>query len=647
MCGIAGNWGALSGQAARRSVETMLDAMRHRGPDGRGVVEFAGGAVGMVRLALVDLSERGQQPMWSPDRQVAIVFNGEMYNFREERVRLEAKGYRFASATDTEVVLALYLEDPVDFTARLRGMYGLAILDWRASGPDATPELVLARDPFGIKPLYVAAVGDGVVFASELRGLLASGLVPRELDREGLCCYLEHGCLIQPRTMITGVRMVDAGTIERYGAGMRREVRRFEALPPAAPRDESLAEAAARLRAALEDSVALHAFADAPVGAFLSGGVDSTGIVAMMRPRLNRLRTFCLSFPDQPDLDESAHAEDAARRFDCEHLTVPVTGPEVGDVFPAFVASLDQPSADGFNTWLVSRAAAREVKGVLSGLGGDEWFAGYPVARRMAWSEHGFAGRITAATAAVVGRAALLLPRGRIRRRWLELSSWRSPLSLWARSHTAFTPEETGLLVGRTLSPEQIEERLIAAIREDLAPDLTEESAIGLAGLLDARVYMQSQLLRDSDATSMAHSLELRVPLVDRAVVRFSRSCLDGYKLKPDGGSGHHYEESGAKSVLRRALEDLLPPEIDHRPKRGFALPYRPWLRGPLWPLAEEALSPEAVRRRGLLDPAAVARVVEDARRDLPGAVYPRAWALVVLELWCREVLDRPSEAVA
>ena len=329
MCGIAGIWSS-SAAEPEAQVRAMLGAMSHRGPDGSGKMAWPGGAAGMVRLALVDLSERGQQPLWSPDGRVAILFNGEMYNFRAERRRLEGE-FPFRSSTDSEVVLALYLERGPAFVEVLRGMFALAILDWREAGEDGPPKLLLARDRFGIKPLYVAESADGgITFASEIKGLLASGRVAPELDPEGVASFLRHGFLVQPRCIVRGVRMLGAGTVEIHAVGQPAKRERFGQLPPAQARVESLSEAAKRLRAVLEESVALHAFADAPVGAFLSGGVDSTGIVALMLRHLPRLRTYSLGWADGGAADETAEAEATARRLGCEHTSVLVQGREVG-----------------------------------------------------------------------------------------------------------------------------------------------------------------------------------------------------------------------------------------------------------------------------------------------------------------------------
>ena len=622
----------------------MLAAMGHRGPDGRGSLNFAGGAAGAVRLALVDLSERGLQPLWSSDHRVAILFNGEIYDHAAERARLAAGGYPFQSTTDTEVVLALYLEQGLHFVDRLRGMFTVALLDWRDAPPDGPPAVVLARDPLGIKPLYLAQPGGPsgpFLFASELRSLLASGLLPRAIDPEALLDYLAIGFVLQPRSILAGVRMLERGSLLRLAPDGSREERVFWRMPPAEPSGETLDQAAARLRSVLDESVRLHALADAPVGAFLSGGVDSTGVVSLMVRNNPRLRTYTVRLPDVPDADESELALAASRALGCEPTVVEVTGRDACRLLPRFAGELDQPSNDGLNTWVVSRAAARDVKGVLSGLGGDEWFAGYPVTRRMArfasgaGRVHRLAGRISAVLRPAVPE------NGRLGRRLEELSARANAFATWLDDHRVFGYSAARRLLAAPGPADDSGgvERLLPVA----GPDWWRESPVGLSCLLDVGAYMGCQLLRDADAVSMAQSLELRVPLVDVQVAEFARSCPDAYKLAPGGGAGFEYGSSGAKRVLLHALRDVLPADIARRPKRGFALPYDHWARHELAPLVEETCSREAVGARGLLEPDAVAHLAADRSPSRRWHGWPQAWAVMILELWCRAVLDAPA----
>jgi asparagine synthase (glutamine-hydrolysing) len=647
MCGIAGIWHAANVADARSHLSAMLDAMVHRGPDGRGMMEYPGGAAGMVRLALVDLSERGQQPMWTEDRRVAILFNGEMYNFREERERLEKSGFRFRSTTDTEVVLNLFVEGGIDFVDRLRGMFAVAIFDWRKSGPDQPPTLVLVRGHFGIKPLYVAqANGDprSVVFSSEIRALLASGLVARSVDRQAMAEYLSSGFIWQPRTIISGVRMMEPGTLEIYVPGQSVRVERFWRLPPYNPRHETLDEAAERLREVLDESIRLHALADAPVGAFLSGGVDSTAIVGLMRKHVSDLRTFTLRFPEFPGADECQEAAEAAELLEVRNQVIDVTGSDVAESLPRFASDLDQPSADGINTWLISRAASKEVKGVLSGLGGDEWFAGYPVTRRMSRYFNTPLGWTQSAAAHLAAAVVDLVPQGPLRRRIANLAARRTPLSTWCHTHSVFDWNEVRRSLGLQQKEAEREHHLEEALSR-VNPEWRHETAVGLSFLLDTRVYMINQLLRDSDATSMAHSLELRVPFVDLHVVDFTRSCFDHHKLLPDGGMGDDYIQSGSKRVLIHAVRDVLPLSVARRPKRGFVVPTHRWLKSALAPLVEETCRPEAIARRGLIDPRLTVGCWKAFTDGRYSAVKHEIWVLMMFELWCREVLDPATTA--
>jgi asparagine synthase (glutamine-hydrolysing) len=642
MCGIVGIWNVRHPRPLA-AVESMLDAIKHRGPDGQGTLAYEGGAAGMARLALVDLSDRGLQPIWSDDRRVAILYNGEVYNFRDERDRLEKSGFRFRTTTDTEVVLNLYIERGIRFTERLRGMYALAIFDWRNTAPGLLPELVLARGPLGIKHLYLAHPnGDPnqVVFSSEIRGMLASGLVAPEVSREALAGYLAHGFVTQPSTMISGVRMLEPGTVERYAPNEAMRSVRFWQMPPYKPRSETLDAAAERLRGVLDESVRIHAMADAPIGAFLSGGVDSTGVVALMRKHVADLRTYTLRFPDLHSNDEVEQARAAAASYDCRHTVVDVTSKDVCAALPRFAGELDQPSNDGLNTWLVSRAAAREVKGVLSGLGGDEWFAGYPVTRRMARYANSASGRALAVAGQLAYAVSPWLPAGRVRDRAENLATRRSALATWAQTHSVFRYEAARRAVG--LEADRVEQTtLLCEVLDREEHSWRQETPIGLSCLLDTRVYMIGQLLRDSDASSMAHSLELRVPLVDQRIAEFSRTCLDRYKLDTDGGTSNQYGGSGAKRVLIHALRDVLPPSIFSRPKMGFVLPYQAWMRGEAASLVAETCGDESVGRRGLIDPEFAESMVRAAKAGKPGAAYPSLWTLMILELWCRAVIDK------
>ncbi len=638
MCGIAGVIGGSTDYSPH--LANMMRAMAHRGPDGQGTLTFDGGAVGAVRLALVDLSDRGLQPIWSPDKRVAVIFNGEMYNHAAERERLAANGYPFRSSSDTEVVLALYLERGLDFVHHMRGMYALAILDWRESIPGGRPKVILARDPFGIKPLYFCrpeGPSGPLVFASELRTLLASGLIKPEIDREGLIDYLAVGFVLQPRTILAGVKMLERGSLLEFSPVGEITQKTFWSMPPFNPMPETLDHAAERLRSVLEESVALHAMADVPVGAFLSGGVDSTGMVGLMIRRNPRLRTYTLRFPDLPGRDEADKATAFAASLGCDHTVADVTSTEVRDLVPRFAAEIDQPSVDGLNTWLISRAAARDVKSVISGLGGDEWFAGYPSARVVRNFSSG-SGRVYVLPAKVARAIRGLAPQSPLARRLDGLASKAHSITTWIDCHRVFGYLVGGQLVGSTR--ESGDQDGVERVLQLIDPTWRNASPVGLSSLLDVDVYMGCQLLRDSDATSMASSLELRVPLVDIKVAEFAQSCAEEFKLGDAKLNGYEYGKSGSKRVLIHALRDILPPDILNRPKQGFGLPFAHWGKGGLASLLQETCSRETVTARGLLDPDLLTTVAGSQRY---WSTFPQAWSLMILELWCRNIIDDPK----
>ena len=635
MCGIAGVIGGSTDYSPH--LADMMRAMAHRGPDGQGTLAFDGGAAGAVRLAFVDLSDRGQQPIWSPDRRVAILFNGEMYNHMAERESMTARGYPFQSFSDTEVVLALYLEHGLDFVQHMRGMYAVAIFDWRESILGGQPKLILARDPFGIKPLYFSrpeGPKGPLLFASELRTLLASGLITPEIDREALIDYLAVGFVMQPRTILAGVKMLEKGSLLEFRPGGETTQQKFWTMPPFNPIQETIEQSAERLRSVLEESVALHAMADVPVGAFLSGGVDSTGMVGLMIKRNPRLRTYTLRFPDLPNADEAERATAFAATLGCDHTVADVTSREVRDLVPRFAAEIDQPSTDGFNTWLISRAAARDVKGVISGLGGDEWFAGYASARVLRdFSSGPKRGYVFPARVARAIRD--LAPQSGLARRLDGLSTKAHSITTWIDCHRDF-----GYFVARQLvtggTERNGDQDGVQRVLQLIEPTWKNSSPVGLSCLLDVNVYMGCQLLRDSDATSMASSLELRVPLVDLRVAEFAQSCAEEFKLGNGELNVNEYTKSGSKRILIHALRDILPPDIASTPKRGFGLPFAHWVNNDLASLITETCSRETVIARGLLDPDLLTRLTNSGRWSL----WPHAWSLMIFELWCRSVID-------
>jgi asparagine synthase (glutamine-hydrolysing) len=617
MCGIAGIVGYRdAAPVAKQEVEALRDEQRHRGPDDAGLWTSADGCVGFGhrRLAIVDLSPLGHQPMLSADGRYAITFNGEIYNFRDLRRELEASGHRFQSSSDTEVLLHGYREWGLALLERLRGMYAFGLYDAQRR------ETLLARDPLGIKPLYVADDGRRVAFASEvqaLRRVTGDG----GLDPEGLASYLLWGSIAAPRTLHRGIRAlppacwlrIRAGRIEGPTAFWRLEDEfgRSGAGRPEAAQEE--------LRAALLDSVRHHMVSDVPVGAFLSGGVDSSALVGLMTEvGAAAVRSVTLSL-DVPELDESGLARCAAELYRSDHHEVPIRIEGVRQRMRDAVGALDQPSIDGINTYFVSQAAAQTgLKVAVSGVGGDELFGGYasfervPRIRRLHARLSGWPGGERFARAGAAGLARL--PRGR---RLAKLSR-----------ALAFGGDDTGAYVAERglFAPWEVRELLAPELAEaveacDPVVELRERVRAGelpeaeRVCALEFRQYLQMQLLRDTDAVAMRHSLEVRTPLVDRDLLRAA------LRVPPE------LRRAGpAKRALRESPRPPVPPALWRRRKQGFTLPFERWLR--TGGLALEA--PE----HPWLRPAGVRRVIEDFQRGR--VTWARPWALLVV----REFLD-------
>lgn len=626
MCGI---WGAVN-IADREMAERAAYALRHRGPDDHGAYvasEPTPVALVNTRLAIIDLSPGGHQPMSTPDGRYWIVYNGEMYTYREVRRELEALGHAFRSDSDTEVILHAYAAWGEACLEHLRGMFAFAIWD--------TAEAVLfaARDRLGIKPLYYTlqqAEGETrFAFASELKALIASGVITPRLNYTALHHYLSFYAVPAPHTILEGVEMLPPGHFLTYQEG-RLKVRQYWSPPPGEPLDISEEEAAAHLRALLEESIRLRMIADVPVGAFLSGGIDSSAVVALMtRATGERLKTFSIGFGDEgKQIDERSAARLLADHYGTDHTEVIVSGRQVRDELPAIIRAMDQPTGDGLNTYLVSQATAKHVKVALSGLGGDELFAGYPQFRMFQQADRASRvwNRLPKALRGAARRTASLAAPARRALTWLD----GGLLARYERVRILYDEQAkialyTPAAMGRLAAPEPSTAYLARYIHPAERHSLAQLTRLELCG------YMANTLLRDTDATSMAHSLEVRVPLIDHKLVEFAVRLPPHLKLRNGRG----------KWILIRALRDILPQEVLTRPKRGFEMPVAAWMRGELREVLDDVFSPESVRRRGLFDYTAVRAVYE---QFLAGrAPYLRAWSLAVLELWMRHFLDGAS----
>ena len=614
MCGICGLVAAeREGAPDLEAVARMSARLVHRGPDDDGL--FAEGPVALAarRLSIIDL-DHGHQPIENEDRSAVVVQNGEIYNYRELKRELEGKGHRFATDCDTEVLVHLYEEHGEGFVERLRGMFAIALWDKRRR------RLLLARDRFGIKPLYYRRAGGGLAFASELKAMLELPGFSREIDPRAVSAYLAFNSIPAPLTIFAEARKLPPGYLLTWEGGEVRQRRYARPGPPAGGlRGGSIDGLAAELREVLDDSVRAHLVADVPVGVLLSGGVDSGGLAALASAHAGEpLRTFSIGF-EEAGFDELSRARLVAERYGTDHHEL-ILRPDAVELLPRLVEAFDEPFGDSsaLPTYIVSELAAGEVKTALSGEGGDELFGGYytyvadllarrigrlaPLARPLAEALPSRADRVGFDYKAKrFARAAALPPLER-HHGWKESFPAQTRAGLAGAHASAWDP--------------------LDLYRERYAET---EGAEPLARMqdLDLGIYMVDDLLVKTDRLSMAHSLELRVPFLDPRVAEFAFSLPT--KMKVRG-----FEK---KRLLRRALAPLLPREIVQGRKQGFSIPIAAWLRGPLEPFAREVLAPGAVGRQGLLDPAAVTPILDrhvSGREDLSRQI----WGLMALTLW-------------
>jgi len=644
MCGIAGIVGP-EGGAESEVIRRMVDAMHHRGPDDSGFERMVAGSsecwLGSARLSIIDLSRLGHMPMVDDVSGNWITFNGEVYNHPELRRELEAKGERFVSRTDTEVVLRLYRLEGEAFLRRLRGMFAFAL--WDASAR----ELLLARDRAGKKPLYYVRPTPGtLLFASEVRTLLASGRVDRKLDQKGLEVYLANGFLVSPSTLIDGVRGLLPGHSMRVDAlGVLKESKPY--WRPRSAREMVFASASDEIegiREEFRESSRRRLISDVPLGIFLSGGMDSSAILGALGPEAADLRTFSIGFPEQ-DFDESGFARKVSSAWKTRHTEAVIGRSEFFDCLPDAFQAMDLPTFDGINTYLVSRAAAKAgLKVAVSGIGADELFGGYPFFRGVP---------------ALISAARLALPLSPLTRGPVEglagaggpvtknsyvwnvmdiltsgkmgldgpsaaaLGAYQSAQMLfpsWARRRLMAAPPD---VAGGTEAVLGLPRDFVEFVREDCR----DRDPAGATSLLTWRLFLGERCLRDSDTMSMAVSLELRAPFTDHNLV--DRVLNLPGRVRCAGAPDKPFEAELLEPFLRGAWEP--------RKKRGFVLPYRHWLNQPSsLEMARERLGGEAEIERCGLD----AREVETLRRahasDPTRVYWSRIWAILALVEWCR-----------
>ena len=624
MCGIAGLVVAPGQPAPDPALGHRMNAViRHRGPDDGGLHHDDRALLGMRRLSIIDV-DGGHQPMHAADGQVCIVFNGEIYNYRELRAELERDGHAFSSRSDTEVILQGYLRDGVAIFDRLDGMFAVAIRDRR------TDDLVLARDRFGEKPLYYTHDERRLLFGSELKALLQSPDCPRDLDDDALRAYLAYGYVPCPHSVFAGVHKLPPAHYLRYRDG--RASLHCYWRPSLAPKTTlGEGEAAEQLEELLDHAVASRLVSDVPFGAFLSGGLDSSTVVALMARHMDRpVKTFTIGFREAAysELDD---ARQVARHLGTDHHEL-VVEPDAVDLLHKLVWHFDEPFADSsaVPTFLVSELARRHVKMVLTGDGGDEMFGGYDRYLRLLKLER--LGGLRAPGAALLKFAGGIAPDPHGERLLRVGERLRLPFDERYLSGVAVMRADTA----RELRPQA------GGARHFHLPALDQpDSHLGAgnepldrAVAIDLQSYLPDDILVKLDRMAMAASLEGRSPFLQPDLAQFALSLPTGYRVR--GGRGKH--------LLRAVAEKWLPPRAIRKPKQGFAIPLADWFRGPLRSLAADTFASQAFRERGLMRPQAAQRLLHDhLERNIDRS--EALWQSLCLELWARRFLDDPATA--
>jgi len=633
MCGLAGFLlgTPIDRALAERRLDAMVATMRHRGPDDQGVWSDGHAGLGFARLAIIDLSMAGHQPMGSPDGQVWLTFNGEIYNFRELRAELESKGYVFRSRSDSEVILCGYLAWGEDVLQRLRGMFAIALWDQRSR------RLLLARDRIGKKPLNYALTDGCLLFGSEMKAILAWPGVPRDPDLGALHQFLTYQYVPAPLTAFRAIRKLPAGHkmiigIDESGRLSSPRIERYWRLSAPRPRRRSinLDEVAEELTWRLEEAVRIRMVADVPLGAFLSGGVDSSAVVAMMaRQGSGQVKTFSIGF-ENAEYDETRYARMVAERYGTDHHEL-VVRPDAIAILPKIVHHYNEPFADpsAVPSFYLAELARRHVTVALNGDGGDEAFMGYPRYGAMhylsrldhlpSWLRNASATML--AHLPLRGRMAYLA--GRIAA--LLRVDVRLPQHRYAFTITAFADEHKQAIYG-----EAMRGYLQKSALDLLQPYFEEaDSLVSGANWSDIHVYLPDDLMVKVDIATMAHALESRSPLLDHVFLEWALTLPENVTIP--GGT--------TKAIFKKAMEPYLPHDVLYRPKMGFGCPVDHWLRGELKEMAYDLLLSPRTIGRGIVQHDAVKNLLDEhcAGRN---AHHTRLWPLLMMELWFRMWID-------
>jgi asparagine synthase (glutamine-hydrolysing) len=631
MCGIAGILSS-QGNASQSQLSLMIDAQIHRGPDAAGVWGDGNCALGHRRLSIIDLSEAGRQPLSDNDECIWITFNGEIYNFEPLRRELESHGHRFRTRTDTEVIVYAYRQWGVDCLSRLRGMFAFGIWD------RTKRRLFLARDRVGKKPLFYTETGGNFRFASELQGLLAGNIVDREPDLAAIDSYLSYGYIPAPATAFKAVSKLAPAhylTVDLKPDGFETRLHQYWSLSYSPKTKINEEDAHEELREKLTEAVRLRMISDVPIGAFLSGGIDSSIIVGLMARLSNSsVKTFSIGFNDAA-YNELDHARRIAEKWETDHHEF-VVEPDALSILPKLVRHYGEPFADSsaIPTFYVAELTRRHVTVALNGDGGDESFAGYEryLGNSVAERLQSIPGLGAAAKAIGAMIPDSINPKSRVRQAHRFLSVAAQPMTeRYPRWLTYFTPEMKRGLFTKEFSDEL--QRQAVGLRPPwlgaLLSQLPRMDPIDAAMSVDIISYLPYDLLVKVDITSMANSLEARSPFLDHEVMEFAAALPVEYKAK--GGN--------IKRLLKRAFTDLLPPENVNRRKMGFGVPVGRWFRGPLRELLNDTLLSNRQSVGGYFQSSEIERLVREHQASAADHSF-LLWNLLMLELWRREFLE-------
>lgn len=626
MCGIAG----FQGRKPAELLTRMADAIQHRGPDHLAIHHLPDNRTGLAhaRLSIIDLSSASNQPLWDVTHSHCIVFNGEIYNYKSLRDSLITKGYRFNSSGDAEVLLNLYKEYGLDFLSRLNGIFAFAI--WCEQ--DKT--LFVARDQMGVKPLYYSEPQTGFVFSSEIKSLLCDQSISREIDRAAISLYLQYLWCPSPLTPLSQVKKLEPGHYLKVQDGKVVEHRQYFTLPVGIDRDLGFEQSRSLLYSALQNSVERQLVADVKVGAFLSGGLDSSAVAAFASRKLGaeNLPCYTIEFSGAKGegmQDDLPYARKVAKHLGVSLEVVKIT-PDIIEDLPKLIFMLDEPQADlaPLNAWYISGLAhKRGIKVLLSGAGGDDLLTGYR--RHYALSKERYWAWLPRWARTVLEKGSGTLPKGNPSLRRIAKAFEYASLDENDRLYTYFHWVKNDVVSGLFSEPLTSSNDPLASFAQSLPGDIT---ALQKMLLLDSKFFLVDHNFNYTDKVSMAESVEVRVPLVDMEMVSTAARIPDRYKQH-----GQH-----GKWIFKKCMEPLLPLDVIYRPKTGFGAPVRSWLRNELRPTVDSLLSRESVTRRGLFNYEKIRTLIEKDRSGSIDAAYT-VLSLMSIEIWCRQFIDVPT----